>query len=104
MENDIMDDEKYYITLKCWECDHPICRLGDIVHENSKDGCLRQVNEDLFIEYYHQLREVWPFILQSKNKEKSNEEYEKTLFILNKVYASPYTKKYGEGFKVIVGV
>jgi len=105
MENSLIKDNNYfYITLNCWNCDHPTCRLGHIVHENDKDGCVRQVDEDLFIEHYHQLKEVWPFVLKSKNKEKIDEEYEKTMQILDKVYNSPCIKQYGKGFKAIVGV
>ena len=57
MENGIIEDNYFYITLNCWNCDHPMCRLGDIIH-NDKDGCVRRVDEDLFIEHYHQLKEV----------------------------------------------
>ena len=98
------DDEYYYITLNCWGCDHPTCRLGNMIHENTKDGCVRQVNEDLFIEYYHQLKEVWPFALKSKNNNIVHKEYENTMNVLDKVYKSPCTKRYGKGFKVIIGV
>ena len=73
------------------------------MHENTKDGCVRQVNEELFIEYFHQLKEVWPFALK-ESKQIVNKEYEKTMQVLDKVYNSPYTKRYGKGFKVIVGV
>ncbi len=98
------DNEYYYITLNCWKCDHPTCRLGNIVYKNIKDGCVRQVNEDLFIEYYHQLKEVWPFALKSKNNDVVNKEYKKTMDVLDKIYNSPCTKQYGKGFKAIVGV
>ena len=96
-----MDD--LYITLNCWECDHPTCRLKELVHENSKEGCVRQVDEDLFIKYYHQLKEVWPFALQ-QSKTVINKEYKILMDILDKVYNSPCIKKYGKGFEVIVGV
>ena len=98
-----MDEDYFHIFLKCKDCDHPTCRLKQIVH-SEKEGCVRQVDEDLFIEHYHQLKEVWPFILKSQNKEKVNKEYEKTMQILDKVYNSPYTKRYGRNFKVVVGV
>ena len=80
-----------------------MCRLGDIIH-NDKDGCVRRVDEDLFIEHYHQLKEVWPFVLKSQNKKNIDKEYEKTMQILDKVYNSPCTRQYGKGFKVIVGI
>lgn len=104
MENNIINenDDHFYITLNCWNCDHPTCRLGDIIHEDSKDGCVRQIDENLFIEHYHQLKEVWPFVLKSQNKKSINKEYKKTIEILNKVYSSPCTKRYGKGFKVII--
>lgn len=73
------------------------------MHENTKDGCVRRVNEELFIEYFHQLKEVWPFALK-ESKQIVNKEYEKTMQVLDKVYNSPCTKRYGKGFKVIVGV
>lgn len=98
-----MNEENYYITLNCWECDHEKCRLGEIVHENDKDGCVRQVDEKLYIDYYHQLKEVWPFVLQLKDKDKVMKEYNQTLSMLNKVYNSPCTKQYGQNFKVVVG-
>lgn len=98
-----MDENNLYITLNCWECDHPTCRLGQMVHENTKDGCVRQVSEELFIEYYHQLKEVWPFALK-ESKEVIDREYKNTMEILDKVYSSLCTKKYGKGFEVIVGV
>lgn len=63
---------------------------------------MRQIDENLFIEHYHQLKEVWPFILKSQNKKSINKEYKKTIEILNKVYSSPCTKRYGKGFKVII--
>lgn len=97
------EDENLYITLNCKDCDHPTCRLNQIIH-NDKDGCVRQVDEDLFIEYYHELKEVWPFILKSDNNKIINKKYEKIIEVLNKIYSSPYTKQYGRGFKVIVGV
>ena len=97
------EDKLCYVTLKCWECDHPTCRLGQFIHEDDKDGCVRQVNEELFIEYFHQLKEVWPFALK-ESKNIINREYEKTMQVLDKIYCSPCTKRYGKGFKVIVGV
>lgn len=103
MENGIIEDNYFYITLNCWNCDHPMCRLGDIIH-NDKDGCVRRVDEDLFIEHYHQLKEVWPFVLKSQNKKNIDKEYEKIMQILDKVYNSPCTRQYGKGFKVIVGI
>jgi hypothetical protein len=99
-----VDDNKHFITLNCWNCDHPLCRLKAAVFENSKNGCVRQVDEDLFIEYYHQLKEVWPFILKSQDHKLISAEYKKTMQVLNKVYSSPCTKKYGRGFKVMIGV
>lgn len=51
-------DNTYNINLFCNECDHPDCRIGDYVRPESKQGCVRQVNEDLYISYYHQLKEV----------------------------------------------
>ena len=95
-------EDKYYITLNCWECDHPACRLKQIVHD-TKDGCVRQVDENLFIEYYHQLKEVWPFALK-ESKKIVDKEYNNKINILNKIYCSPCTKRYGKGFNVIVGV
>ena len=52
------DDEEYVITLFCKECDNPICRIGDIIDENSRDRCVRQVGEDLYLDYFHQVKEV----------------------------------------------
>jgi hypothetical protein len=52
------EEEKFNVTLFCHECDHPTCRLGDIIHEDSKVGCVRRVDEDLYIRYYHQVKEV----------------------------------------------
>lgn len=75
MEND------YQIKLFCWECDHPTCQLNKIFHSNSQNGCTRSVSEDLYIEYYHQIYEVWPF-------NKTSTEYKKTIDILYKVYRS----------------
>ena len=97
------DDNYFYITLNCWNCDHPTCRSGNIIHKNAKDGCVRKVNEELFIEYYHQLKEVWPFALK-ESKEKINKEYKNTINTLYKIYNSPCVKKYGKSFKVIIGV
>lgn len=51
-------DDTYNINLFCNECDHPTCRIGDYVRSESKQGCVRQVSEDLYINYYHQLKEV----------------------------------------------
>lgn len=101
MEDSIIEDNNLHITLNCWECDHPTCRLGQMVHENTRDGCVRQVSEELFIEYYHQLKEVWPFALK-ESKDTVNREYNKLMDILYKVYSSPIVKRYGKGFKVIV--
>lgn len=54
-----MDEEEMFnVTLFCYGCDHPTCRLGDIIHENNKVGCVRRVGEDLYIRYYHQVKEV----------------------------------------------
>lgn len=53
-----MNEETFNITLYCYGCDNPICRLGDIVHEDSKVGCVRQVDEKLYIKYYHQTKEI----------------------------------------------
>ena len=97
------ENELYHINLNCWGCDHPTCRLGQLTYEGTKDGCVRQVNEELFIEYFHQLKEVWPFALK-ESKEKINKEYKKTMQILDKIYNSPCIKKYGKGFNVIIGI
>jgi hypothetical protein len=102
MENGVMNEENedYQITLNCKDCDHPTCRLGQMIHREN-DGCVRQVDEDLFIEYYHQLKEVWPFALK-QSRDIVNREYNKLMDILYKVYSSPIVKRYGKGFKVIV--
>lgn len=72
-----------------------------MVCEETKDGCVREINEDLFIRYYHQLKEVWPFALKSQNKKIVDEEYKKTIAVLDEVYNSPCTKQYGKGFKAM---
>jgi hypothetical protein len=95
--------EKFFITLKCNECDHPQCCLGMIADSESKKGCVRQVNEDLYIEYYHQLKEVWPFVVKQSNKEKISDTYKTVFQLLDKVYNSPCVRKYGKNLKVIVG-
>ena len=51
-----MDNEIYFITLYCHECDHPACGIYHSIDE--KDGCTRRVDEDLYIEYLHQINEV----------------------------------------------
>lgn len=94
------ENEEYQITLNCNECDHPNCRLGEIIYHKN-DGCIRAVDENLLIEYYHQIKEVWPFALK-ESKEIANQEYNKTMNILYKIYSCPIIKRYGKGFKVIV--
>lgn len=97
-----MDEEQdlYQVTLTCWDCDHSDCRLNQIIHEDDKDGCVRSVDEELYIEYYHQLKEVWPFALK-QSKEIVDREYKKTIQVLDKVYSSPIAKRNGRGFKVV---
>lgn len=61
---------------------------------------MRSVDEELYIEYYHQLKEVWPFALK-QSEEIVDREYKKIIQILDKVYSSPIAKRNGRGFKVI---
>lgn len=95
------ENNDYSVSLNCWECDHPSCRIGQAVLDSKYNGCVRVVDEKLFIEYYHQIKEVWPFALKGC-KEQVDKEYQNTIKILDKIYASPVLKKYGRGFKVIV--
>ena len=88
----------FNVTLFCYGCDHPTCRLGDIIHENNKVGCVRRVGEDLYIRYYHQVKEVWPMI-SNENINIINKEYINTINVLNEVYMQPIVKQYGKGFK-----
>ena len=81
------DNELYFITLYCQDCEHPTCGIGSWVDKD--DGCTRRTNEDLYIEYLHQINEIWPF-------NKNNKEYNKTIKTLYKVYRCGYGKKLGK--------
>lgn len=92
------EDEQYVITLFCKECDNPICRIGDVIDEDSKDRCVRQVDEELYLDYFHQIKEVWPFA-HLESYDTFTKEYSNTLSILDKVYSMPVKSYNGRDFE-----
>jgi len=53
-----MSNNSYKITLECSKCDNIQCRIGEFILSSKKQGCVREVSEDLYIQYYHFINEV----------------------------------------------
>ena len=84
--------EQKYLTLHCKDCDHPTCRLNQIVFYDS-DGCVQQVSEEIYLRYQHLMTEVFPFI---KSTDKGYLNFLDDLYnTLDKLYQIPITKKLG---------
>ena len=86
-----MSNNSYKITLECSKCDNIQCRIGDFILPSKKQGCVREVSEDLYIQYYHFINEVWDFCKKDKY-------YEQVMQVLDKVYKSKIVNKNGDGF------
>lgn len=91
------------ITLTCGSCENQDCKycpVGKYVPEDSKEGCTRDIDEDLYINHQNLLYEQWPF------RKMMREEEEKELYncILNNfkyIYDTPMVSKLGKSGKVV---
>lgn len=58
----MVDEGKTFITLRCIDCENPTCDISrKYVFQNSKEGCTREVSEEVAARYYHYMEEVVPF-------------------------------------------
>ena len=58
-------DDYTIVSLHCHECDNdscPLCRIGEYVPEESRQGCTRKLNDDTYAEYEHINNEILPFL------------------------------------------
>ena len=81
----------YNITLNCIDCGNWSCRIGDIIFQHENDGCIREVPESVYLNYYHLINEVWPFC----NK---NNYYDDVINACNDVYKCKIVGKNGKHF------
>ena len=57
-------DDAYYITLRCNKCENDICKYcpkGTYVLFTSKQGCVREVDEETAARFIHYTTEEIPF-------------------------------------------
>lgn len=81
----------YNVTLNCIDCENTSCRIGDIIYPHEHDGCIREVPESIYLNYYHLLNEVWPFC-------KNDDIYLKLLNAADDVYKCKIIDKNGHHF------
>lgn len=54
-----------YVDFHCCDCDNDtcfLCPLGRYVPQDSRQGCTRKMDEDLYAQYEHLSQEVLPFM------------------------------------------
>jgi len=57
-------DDACYITLKCTKCENGNCKyypLGTYIPFFSKQGCVREVDEETAARFIHYTTEIIPF-------------------------------------------
>ena len=57
-------EDGFYITLKCRKCENDACEycpLGTYILYTSKQGCVREVDEETAARFIHYMREEIPF-------------------------------------------
>ncbi len=53
-----------FLKLRCYDCDNTdcaLCPLHSWIDEESLEGCTREVSENFYAKYEHEIAEVLPF-------------------------------------------
>lgn len=98
------EDEVYYLTLRCGECENydcKICPQGTYVPEDSLRGCTRKVREDDVAKFEHYMVEVLPF-MKTYSKEAASRTYKEIIDFLFYIYSCPLGQKLGKSGRVLI--
>lgn len=90
------------IKLKCIDCENTECKISRLmIPEESKEGCIRKIPEELYIKYSHYMNEVAPFMYKDTTKEYQTKTYIEIIDLLFSIYEYPAIKKTGTNGKVL---
>lgn len=90
------------VKLQCGECENIDCPIARrYIPEDSQEGCVRKIEDDLYVEYIHYLEEVAPFMYSNTTKEYQCRIYQEIIEVLAKAYDSPAVQKTNPRGKVI---
>lgn len=83
---------KEYITLYCRECENNDCKyspIGGYLSQNSKKGCVREVDEDTAAHFFYYFFEDLPFWKNQSERYVINRSNEILNFLVNNIYNAP---------------
>lgn len=99
-----MEEEKFIIKLKCYECENTNCSLyprGTYVgDEESLQGCSRSVSEEDYAKYQHYEQEIWPFAHTNTSYSRQMDIYKKIIDFLYHIYNQPVLHTYNSKGKI----
>lgn len=82
------------VKLVCGECENIECPSArKYIPSESREGCIRKLDDDLYIRYEHYINEVLPFMFKKTTREYQSRTYQEIIDMLGEVYASPAVKK-----------
>lgn len=88
-----------YITLECGTCDNLDCPFPKAIWTD-KEGCTRDIDEEVANKLYHYQNEVIPF-WRLKNQETVDKEYREIMdFLYDYIYNAPIGNKIAADGKV----
>lgn len=80
---------KEYITLYCRECENDDCKyspIGGYLSQNSRKGCVREVDEETAAHFFHFFEEDIPF-WKNQSEKYVTEQYNIIIdFLYNNIY------------------
>ena len=84
------------LRLYCDGCDMEDCYFrAYYVPTGSKEGCLRELDDDVYIRYYHFNEEVWPFHSNGRGSYSKDEQFPNYIqFLEDEVAYAPLLHKY----------
>ena len=78
-----------FLKLRCYDCDNVECQLCPLhswIDEESLEGCTREVSENFYARYEHEIQEVLPFQSLGQTVDYS---------IIDNIQAQLYSKRIG---------
>lgn len=91
------------LILKCSECENEFCAYAKkYVPIDSKEGCIREVSEEVFDKYFYLINEKWPMIISSEYPMTHiNSTYQEIVqFLYSEIYTAPVKQKISKSGKV----
>lgn len=99
-----MDEDFYFVRLKCIECDNDeckICPLGSYISSDSEQGCTRKVSEEDYAKYQHYMLEVLP-TMRLLPLDAGKRVYKEIIDFLFHIYSCPLGAKIGKSGRALV--